>query len=111
MKMRKSKRFPASSRAELHCDGDVFNIGFNDVSCEGARLYGVDRLPTGAAMEIRLAHLSLLAHVTWCRGARCGVSFDQPLSQHDLGVIRQKRTRDKRHQSGWRTHGNFRELR
>lgn len=70
--------------ASLKLTHEVRSCLIDDISLSGARLR-IDRPLAERQSAVLVFHeLQLFATVMWCRGAECGLRFEQPLELEDM---------------------------
>jgi hypothetical protein len=81
---RRSPRSRVLLSARLVTTTDSFSVKLRDLSARGARAEG-DRLPPlGTDVIVERGALNAFATIVWSKDGRCGLAFDEPLSDGDL---------------------------
>lgn len=68
--------------------GSSSQVTLHDLSATGARLAGSGLPPAGGQLLIRTAGLTIFGDVAWQTEDGCGVKFVEPLSKHEIAVLR-----------------------
>lgn len=86
----RSYRFPCEHPVIVCHAGERLPAQIINISVEGARISGIDDLPTGGVIRVELGACcpARRAEVRWTRGPLAGVRFAEPLDPRTLGVIR-----------------------
>lgn len=84
---RAEAREPILLSAALYSLGSSRPIILSDVSRTGAQLCVHDPLRCGQEVWIRIPPAEIFGEVVWTDGDRCGITFDEPLSDDELGLL------------------------
>jgi hypothetical protein len=81
---RRSVRFRVILSAKLMTTTSEHNVTLRDISATGALAEGAQVPPSGKDVMLKRGALDVLARVVWSDGVRCGLEFDEPISEADL---------------------------
>ena len=66
-----------------------FDLTLRNLSCTGAMAEGEQIPPAGRDLVVWVGEMELLCRVVWAQPGRCGLEFDQPLSQPAVVALSQ----------------------
>lgn len=69
--------------------GTSWCVALVDLSCTGARLRGAHLPPADEYLQVKIESIHVFGTVRWASGDVCGVEFDEPITSHQLGSLRQ----------------------
>lgn len=84
---RAAERQPILLSAALLSLGCSRPILLSDVSRTGAQLMVHDPLCVGQEVWIKVSPAEVFGEVIWSEGERCGIAFDEPLGDDELGLL------------------------
>jgi hypothetical protein len=84
---RAASREPILLSAALLSMGCSRPIILSDVSRTGAQLRLDEALRCGQEVWIKVSPAEIFGEVIWAEGERCGILFDEPLSDDELGLL------------------------
>lgn len=87
---RSAKRVPAPVAATIKTLSSCRYATVEDLSCTGVRLRGPDLPRAGEEVELRLDPLSAFGSVAWSARERCGITFDIPLTEFDVVLVKRR---------------------
>ena len=70
--------------AQLQLTHEVRSCLLDDISKSGARLRITQPLAPHQTAVLSFHELKLYATVMWCKGAECGIRFEQPIELEDM---------------------------
>ena len=70
--------------AQLQLTHEVRSCLLDDISKSGARLRITQPLAPRQTAVLSFHELKLYATVMWCKGAECGIRFEQPIELEDM---------------------------
>ena len=84
---RAAEREPVLLSAALLSMGCSRPIMLSDVSSTGAQLRIHDPMHCGQEVWIKVPPVEIFGEVIWAEDDRCGIIFDEPLSDDELGLL------------------------
>ncbi|HEY0112691.1 MAG TPA: PilZ domain-containing protein [Allosphingosinicella sp.] len=81
---REDSRLRVLVSAKLLTTTDEFPVTVRDLSATGAKLEGSKLPPKGTDVILKRAALEVFATVVWRDGDRCGLQFEEPLTNAEL---------------------------
>jgi PilZ domain len=63
-------------------------VDLHNLSCTGAMIEGSPLPTVGADIVIKCGEVDVFGIVIWARPGKCGVAFDQPITQQDVVRLR-----------------------
>lgn len=81
---RNANRLRLGVPAQLQLTHETRKCLLDDISKSGARLRITRQLTPHQTAILTFHELKLYATVMWCKGAECGIKFDQPLDLEDM---------------------------
>ena len=81
---RSLNRLRLGAPAQLQLTHETRSCLLDDISSSGARLRIKRPLAPRQTAILTFHELKIYATVMWCRGAECGIMFDQPLDLEDM---------------------------
>ncbi|HMS19083.1 PilZ domain-containing protein [uncultured Sphingorhabdus sp.] len=75
-----------------------------NVSRNGCRLRTIEPPRIGATILVRVERIEALGSVSWVKGERCGVAFEEPLDTRSLERIRWIIDNDRNHHNNSLAH-------
>lgn len=70
--------------AQLQLTHETRNCLLDDISSSGARLRIAQPFAPHQTAVLSFHELKLYATVMWCKGAECGIRFEQPIELEDM---------------------------
>lgn len=87
---RRASRNPAAIRAEMKTPAEWIDVMLIDMSSTGAKLHGPYLPPEGQVVLVRIGPLEAMGTVVWSEPNLCGIRFDTPASDDDVGLLQRE---------------------